>query len=73
MFVFKETSILEEIKYFVPDIFKNCKKFLKISQNDLDFLRLEKSHLLNVKIYQLKYQYSKKQKSLCNIFKLWLG
>ena len=40
MFVFKATSILEEIKYFAPDIFNNCKECLKNSQNDLDFLRL---------------------------------
>ena len=46
MFVFKATSILEEIKYFAPDIFKNCKKCLKISQNDLDFLRLEKKSFI---------------------------
>ncbi len=46
MFVFKATSILEEIKYFAPDIFNNCKQCLKISQNDLDFLRLEKKSFI---------------------------
>ncbi len=46
MFVFKATSILEEIKCFTPEIFNNCKKCLEISQNDLDFLRLEKKSFM---------------------------
>ena len=46
MFVFKATSILDEIKYFAPDILNNCKRCLKISQNDLDFLRLEKKSFI---------------------------
>ena len=41
MFVFKATSILNEIKSFAPEILKNCKKCLTKSKRDLDFLRIE--------------------------------
>ena len=41
MFVFKATSILNEIKCFSPDILRNCKKCLIKSKRDLDFLRIE--------------------------------
>ena len=47
MFVFKATSILNEIKCFEPDIFSNCEQCLKNSKKDLDFLRLEKKSFLN--------------------------
>ena len=46
MFVFKATSILDEIKSFTPEIFNNCKHCLEISNKDLDFLRLEKNSFL---------------------------
>ncbi len=42
MFIFKASSILEELKVFAPDIIKNCEKCLTTSRKDLDFLRLEK-------------------------------
>ena len=41
MFVFKATTILDEIKSFAPDILKKCRECLKLSKKDLDFLRLE--------------------------------
>jgi len=47
MFLFKATSILTEIKYFAPEILKNCEECLKKSKRDLDFLRLEKKSFLN--------------------------
>ena len=43
MFVFKASSIIEELSTFKPEIIKNCKKSLKESKVDLDFIRLEKS------------------------------
>ena len=43
MFVFKASSIIEELSAFKPEIIKNCKKSLKESKIDLDFIRLEKS------------------------------
>ncbi len=42
MFVFKASSILEELSKFVPEIVSNCKDCLKKSKLDLDFLRLDK-------------------------------
>ena len=41
MFVFKATSILNEIKSFAPEILRNCEKCLIKSKRDLDFLRIE--------------------------------
>ena len=41
MFVFKATAILDEIKKFAPEVFKNCEECLEKSKVDLDFLRLE--------------------------------
>ena len=47
MFVFKATSILNEIKNFAPEILKNCEQSLKESKSDLDFLRIEEKSFLN--------------------------
>tara|TARA_Y100000589_G_scaffold330532_1_gene380468 strand:+ start:896 stop:2356 length:1461 start_codon:yes stop_codon:yes gene_type:complete len=41
-FVFKASSILNEIKNFEPEMVKNCEQCLKKSKRDLDFLRLDK-------------------------------
>ncbi len=46
MFVFKATSILNEIRKFSPDLIKNCEQCLKLSSEDLDFRRLEKHSFL---------------------------
>ena len=46
MFVFKATSILNEIRSFNPDIIANCKQCLNMSRKDLDFLRLEEKSFL---------------------------
>ncbi len=43
MFVFKASSIIKELSSFEPEIINNCKKSLKESKIDLDFIRLEKS------------------------------
>ena len=47
MFVFKVTTILDEIKNFVPEVLKNCEKCLEKSKVDLDFLRLEEKSFKN--------------------------
>ncbi len=47
MFVFKATSILNQVKSFSPEILINCKQSLKKSKRDLDFLRLEKESFQN--------------------------
>ena len=47
MFLFKATSILNEIKSFSPEIHKNCEKCLEKSKVDLDFLRLEEKSFKN--------------------------
>ncbi len=39
MFMFKTSSILNEIKQYSPDIFKYCKKSINESSRDLDFQR----------------------------------
>ena len=47
MFVFKATTILDELKNFSPEILKNCKQSLKKSKKDLYFLRLEEKSFMN--------------------------
>ncbi len=47
MFVFKATSIINEIKIFAPEVLNNCEQSLKKSERDLDFLRIEKDSFLN--------------------------
>ena len=46
MFVFKASSIIDEIKSFTPEIFHNCKNCLEVSKKDLDFLRLDKESFM---------------------------
>ena len=43
MFLFKTTSILNEIKNYSPDILNLCKKSLEKNLYDLDFQRLDKN------------------------------
>ncbi|KGG09061.1 Mannose-1-phosphate guanylyltransferase (GDP) [Prochlorococcus marinus str. SB] len=47
MFLFKASSILNEVSDFHPDILKDCEKCLKNSTRDLDFLRLDKNSFFN--------------------------
>ena len=47
MFIFKASSILNEIKKFAPDTLRNCERSLSKSINDLDFLRIEKKSFIN--------------------------
>lgn len=46
MFVFKASSIIEELKGFTPSIVHNCEQCLEKSKKDLDFLRLEPDSFL---------------------------
>ena len=46
MFVFKASSVINDIKIFTPQIIKNFEHCLKMSEKDLDFLRLEKESFL---------------------------
>ena len=46
MFVFKASSIINEINTFAPEILKNCEKCLSNSKKDLDFLRIEEKSFL---------------------------
>ena len=43
MFVFRASTIIEELKKFNSDIFHCCKQCIQKSQLDLDFLRLDES------------------------------
>ena len=47
MFVFKASSILNEIERFDQGTLENCKKCLIKSTKDLDFLRLDKNLFIN--------------------------
>lgn len=67
MFVFKATSILDEIKLYAPEIFNNCKKCLEISQNDLDFLRLEKKSFMQCENLPIDISVFEKTKKACVI------
>jgi len=63
MFVFKATSILNEIRRYTPNTLKNCEQCLKLSSKDLDFRRLEKQSFLkceNVSIDMSVFEKTKK-------------
>ena len=47
MFIFKVSSIINEIKNLAPATLENCEECLKKSKKDLDFLRLEKDSFIN--------------------------
>ena len=46
IFVFKATSIINEINTFTPEILKNCERCLSQSRKDLDFLRIQEESFL---------------------------
>ncbi len=62
MFVFKASSILNELKVFAPEIIKNCEKCLIKSQKDLDFLRLDKKTFTNCENISIDYAVMEKTK-----------
>ena len=43
MFLFKASRYLDELKAFRPDIYEACDKAIKIQNNDLDFIRVDKA------------------------------
>lgn len=43
IFLFKASKYLKELKRYSPQIYDACKKAIKNSQSDLDFIRLDKS------------------------------
>lgn len=43
IFLFKASKYLKELKKYSPEIYKACKKSIKNSKPDLDFIRLDKS------------------------------
>ena len=47
MFIFKASTIINEIRNLAPEILENCQECLKKSKKDLDFLRLEKDSFIN--------------------------
>ena len=55
MFVFKAISIINDLKIFQPNIVENCKKCLRESKKDLDFLRLNKKHFLKCEDISIDY------------------
>ena len=68
MFVFKATSILNEIRSFAPDILKNCEQCLKLKvKGDLDFLRIERKSFINCESISIDISvFEKNKKSICN-------
>ncbi len=47
IFLFKASSILEELKKYEPELISLCELSLRNSKNDLDFLRLDKNYFRN--------------------------
>ena len=47
IFMFKAKIILEEIKRYAPNIFESCKKTIKNSRMDLEFIRLDNQDFEN--------------------------
>lgn len=43
MFLFKASRYLEELKAFRPDIYKACEKAIRVQDNDLEFIRVDKA------------------------------
>ena len=68
MFVFKASSFLNELKIFEPDIFENCKRCLDESENDLDFIRLNKKHFIKCKDISIDYAVLEKTKTDIYLF-----
>ena len=62
MFVFKASSIVNELKVFCPEIIKNCEKCLINSEEDLDFLRLNKNYFVNCQNISIDYAIFEKTK-----------
>jgi len=65
MFVFKASTILDELKVFAPEIVRNCEKCLLNSQKDLDFFRLDKKSFSNCQNISIDYAVLEKTKKAC--------
>ena len=64
IFVCKASSILRELTRFSPEIVENCERCLQKSENDLDFLRLDKSSFSKCKNISIdKSVFEKTQKA----------
>ncbi len=42
MFIFKTSTILRELGKYAPEVLNNCQESIRKSQNDLDFVRIDK-------------------------------
>ena len=42
MFIFKTSTILRELGKYAPEVLNNCEESIRKSQNDLDFVRIDK-------------------------------
>jgi len=60
MFMFKASTILEELKKYAPDIVKICKKAVEKGQEDLDFFRLDKESFEKVPSDSIDYKVMEK-------------
>jgi mannose-1-phosphate guanylyltransferase len=47
IFMFKASTYLDELKKYEPEIFYACKKSLKTTQNDYDFIRIDNNEFNN--------------------------
>ena len=43
MFMFKASTILKEVECYAPEIFESCQQAIKLSNKDLDFIRLDEN------------------------------
>jgi mannose-1-phosphate guanylyltransferase len=55
IFMFKASAYLDELKKYEPEIFYACKKSLKITQNDYDFIRIDKNEFNSCPIKSIDY------------------
>lgn len=60
MFMFKASTILEELNKYAPDIVKTCKKAVAKGQEDLDFFRLDKESFEKVPSDSIDYKVMEK-------------
>ena len=51
IFIFKASSMINQIKLFSPNIFTACKKSLSPKNIDLEFERIDKKEFLTARIY----------------------
>jgi mannose-1-phosphate guanylyltransferase len=63
IFMFKALTYLDELKKYEPEIFNACKKSLKTTQNDYDFIRIDNNEFNNCPNKSIDYAVMEKTKN----------